>query len=255
MSQYVSTRSSEFITKDIDNLKKIFIKHNDKWRGDYYLTDDLTFTVDKSQAACFYLLKLGDTTIINGDRISINSGNRTLIIDDSNIIKLIDRQLLNREINSFIIINESDTTEPITYESSIFLISDINKKMALSYEWGMDLINVPRELISTRILDGNIGSSDTPINYKPHNSPHLINITYGNYPDQRSPNILSSRDYLVSRFQFVLESADNVNNIHTLNGIYQSKPSSTKSNLEGYKGAIMIILLMVVLILCILASK
>jgi hypothetical protein len=224
----------------VDNtLGNILIKHNDKWRGDYYLKDDLTFTVNRSQAARFYLLKSGDTTILNGDRITINAGSRTIIIHNTSEVKLIDRDQSHHAVNSFIITNGTENTDPITYETAVFLISDKNQKKALKYEWGMDLIGVPEN----NILPG-------ASNYKPHDHPNLINGDYG-----------STCESYIGTFQFLLERADGpITNLETArNTLATSKVNnSTKMAselLEGYKGIIMVILLMIVLVLCILASR
>ena len=217
----------------VDNaLGNILLKHNDKWRGDYYLKEDLTFTVERSQAGRFYLLKAGDTTILNGDRIGIHMGSRTLIVDVSGILRLIDRDQLTRGINTFIITNGSDNTDPITYESSMFFISDKNNGMALKYEWGMDLV------------------SNDASTYYPRDHPNLINSTY------------HTNDISINAFQFALERADvpitrsEIARNTTMPSLsVQYTRSISPEFLDGYKGAIMIVLLMMVLILCILASK
>lgn len=215
----------------------LLIKHNDKWRGDYYLKEDLSFTTDKSLAARFYLLKSGDTPILNGDRISINSGNRTLVIDNENHIRLLDRDQQSREINTFIITNGTDTTDPITYDGGIFFISDKTQKQALKYVWGMELIgNSPDAVVSDAS------------NYKPHDHPSLVNENYG-----------TACEAYINAFQFQLERAG-----VPIMTMQDTKTEATPSNklisqtgnfLDRYKGAILLLLLMVVLILCIAVSK
>ena len=223
-----------------NTLGNILIKHNDKWRGDYYLTEDLTFTVNKSLAARFYLLKSGDTTILNGDRISINSGNRTLAVTDSDIIRLIDRDQSQRFINTFIVTNGTDNTDPITFETFIYLISDKDRKTALKYEWGMDLISTHED-----------SSTSGAVSYKPHDTPSLTNSDYG-----------TSSSININSFGFILERADtpitNLDSARNMVVAPQNKhiaPKNPTEFLDGYKGVVMIILLMIVLILCILASK
>lgn len=207
----------------------IFIKHNDKWRGDYYLTDQLRFTTDKALAARFYLLKSGNTTIINGDRITINLGNRTLVIDDTNNIKLIDRDHHHREINSFVITNGSENTEPISHNTNIFFISDKSVKTALKYEWGMDLIDT-----TTVIQDA--------ANYKPHQCPILTNSNYG-----------TANEAQVNLFQFQLEQEDILDS-RTMAQL-EITPPMRPSSFDKYKGAILLTLLLIVLVLCVLISK
>ncbi len=199
----------------------ILIKHNDKWRGDYYLKEDLTFTTNKFDAARFYLLKSGDTTIINGDRISINCGNRVLTIVD-NELRLIDR---SHNYNSFIITNGTDNTDPIIFETVLYFISD--SRNALKYEWGMDLI-IP--------TDNSIEVSAA--NYQPHSHPHLSNYYYGETCTNNS-------------FEFILERSDTPIISREISRVTHANNKSD----EGYRGIIMIVLLMVILVLCFLLSK
>lgn len=218
----------------VDNtLGNILIKHNDKWRGDYYLKDDLTFTIDRSSATRFYLLKSGDTTIINGDRISINSGNRTLSITDSNSLRLVDREQSYRDTGTFLVTNGTDNTNSITFENVIYFISNKDDKKALKYEWGMELI-VPIE------------NNDIPdaVNYKPHNQPSLINGSYGD----------TCVTY-INTFEFVLEKADGP--ITNLDESRASKQITVNKSefFDGYKGSVMVFLLIVILILCAIVSK
>ena len=214
-----------------DTLGNIYIKHNDKWRGDYYLKDDLTFTVDKTLAGRFYLLKSGDTTIINGDRISINTGNRTLSLLDS--LRLIDRDQNHNTITTFLITNGTDNTDPITFETPLYIISDKDSKTALKYEWGMDLIGP----VNNNILLG-------AVNYKPHECPKLANSSYGDI----CPNYINT-------FEFYFEKADGpITNLDSPNAMV-TKSVTRNEFIEGYKGAIMVVLLMIVLILCIMIGK
>lgn len=222
------------------NLGNILIKHNDKWRGSYYLKDNLTFTVDRSLAARFYILKSGDTTILNGDRITLNSGNRSISVAGIDTIRLLDRALADqrtRESNSFIVTNGTDNTDPITYETSIYFISNKDQRTALKYEWGMDLIT-PSD------------SSSVASNYKPRHHPNLINGFYGGDISSIHP------------FEFILEKADGpITNLDSSRNLItmQSKLSKNSPHssefFEGYKGAIMIMLLMIILVLCVLLSR
>lgn len=209
----------------------LFIKHNDKWRGDYYLKEDFEFTTDKNLAARFYLLKSGDTTILNGDRISINCGSRVLVIDESNQIKLVDRELCHHGINSFIIGNGTDNTDPINFDSGVFFITDKDEKIALRYIWGMDLIDP--------------SDTDTDAsNYKPRNHPNLTHENYGNVCEAN-----------IGSFQFQLERATvpvtAIEDNRTI-AVPPIKQSSRSWDLfDRYKGAVMLFLLMIILILCI----
>lgn len=237
---------------DNNTLGNILIKHHDKWRGDYYLKDDLSFTLNRDDAGRFYILKPGNTSILNGDRVSIHLGNLTLAVDNADILKILDREHINREISSFIINNSVtgaiiDNTDPITYESPISFITDNNRKMALKYEWGMDLVvSHEQEAFISKA-----------IKYRPRNYPTLINSVYGGTCEAH-----------INSFQFVLEHADipitqasnakNATPVKTNQLIIDANKNTKASSNEifdGYRGAIMILLLMVVLILCVLANR
>lgn len=217
----------------VDNtLGNLLIKYHDRWRGDYYLKEDLTFGVNRVDAARFYLLKAGDTAILNGDRVSVHVGNRTLVIDDK--VKLVDRDTINPpSINSFILTNGTENTDPIVYDTPMFFISDKNNKMALKYEWGMELIVDP-------------GSTS---NYRPRSHPNLTNGSY-------------NADISVNMFRFSLERADGpITNLEearsiTTTAVMTAGHPMTKSEFaDGYRGAIMVVLLMIVLILCIFLNR
>ena len=68
------------------NSGTLFITYSD-WQknGTWYLKDDLTFTTNKNNASKFYLLKSDDSPIINKDRITINVGNRSLVLTDNGL--------------------------------------------------------------------------------------------------------------------------------------------------------------------------
>jgi len=211
----------------VDNtLGNILIKHHDTWRGDYYLKDDMTFTADRSSACRFYLLKPGDTTINNGDRVSINSGNRTLSSDNTDKILLTDRN--NHTNITCIISNGTDNLDPITYEGSLFFITDKIAKKALCYDWKMELIE----------------NSRTP---HPSNSPIIINKTYGNDSlGENSPLNINS-------FRFFLEKADRP--ITRVEAIPQATQSKTYEVIHEYKGVFLIVFLMMILVFCIMIEN
>lgn len=127
----------------VDNiLGNIIIRHEDKWRGDSYLKQDLTFTSDRDQASRFYLLKSGNSTITNGDRITINSGNKTLVQDEE--LALIDRDEITKDKNLMIITDGTDDPKAIAYNSTVFFIVDKDKKTGLKYS----VSEKPSKLIS-----------------------------------------------------------------------------------------------------------
>lgn len=222
--------------ENVNCLGNIVIKHKDKWRGDYYLKENLTFTTNRKEAGNFYILKSGNTSILNGDRITINSGNKTITIDKDNQIKLIDREQVLNNINSFIISNGSDNIEPISYESPIYFISDKNNKTGLKYEWALDIIteNIPIK-------------ESYPINYKPRPCPTLLNSNYS-----------STCESYIHTYQFYLEKFETTQSqlSHiTYNSNNNVKSKSLTDFFEKYKSALMIISLMVILVLCILISQ
>lgn len=203
-------------------LGNILIKHHDTWRGAYYLKDDMTFTTDRASACRFYLLKPGDTSINNGDRVSINSGNRILIIDSENNIILHDRSIYH-DSDSFIISNGTDNLDPITYEGSLFFIINKEAKKALRYDWQTELIE------NTNI-------------HRPTNSPTIITGTYG---DDSPLNINS--------FRFFLEKANGpIVNIEPKQKFTDTK---TFEIINEYKGIFLIVLLMMILALCVMIEN
>lgn len=239
----------------VDNvLGNLLIKYHDRWRGNYYLKADLSFGVDRDEAARFYLLKSGNTAILNGDRVSIHTGNRTLVINDQDKVQLVDREQVSAstyKIHSFIISNGTENTDPIVYESAMFIICDKQAKTALKYEWGMELIinqNEPVEQIQT-MSGASILLSNDPSNYRPQNRPNLINSTY-------------NADIQVGLFRFSLERADasilNVSNARAMTAAATLTPTNTLTKAESfdnYRGAIMVVLLLIILILCVLLNR
>lgn len=218
----------------------IIIRHTDKWRGKCYLKEDLTFTGNRAEAIRCYILKTGDTTILNGDRITINSGNRTIIIDNNGKLRFSDRDQLFNNVNSFIITNGTDHTDPISYEATLFFISDKDRKTALKYEWAVDGNN--------NILCNS--NNDRDSNIKPGNYANLINAEYSNHDN-------------INGFQFVLERAEGP--ITNLNQQIKSGPQDDGSKIQyqknsselfdGRNGVILIILLVIILILCMIVTK
>lgn len=170
-------------------IGNIHIKHNNTWHESLYLCEDLTFVPDINQAAKLYILKSGNTNIINGDRVSINLGNKILTINNDNQIKFIDRDQLRDENDTFIINNGSDTTDPITYDTPVFLISNTLAGYALkcessytrSYLTNADYstpVFAPFQLIlSTNHIDKVMTKSQSPFEYMGH----MVRSSFENY--------------------------------------------------------------------------
>lgn len=228
--------TSDSISNHIGN---VLIKHKDKWRGNYYLQDDLTFSPDKSRAGNFYILKQNDTTILNGDRISIHLGNRTLVVTN-NGIKLVDRNESHNYNDSLVVTTGLDDTNPISYETELYFITSKTHKTALKYTWVMDLI--------VSIQDRADGS-----NYRPRDRPNLTNDSYEINETTSEMN--------GNNLKFILEKThqSNINSdtarSTTAIALATSTAQDTTGTLDSYKGVIMIVLLMIVLVLCMLISK
>lgn len=204
--------TEDFISNNPGN---VLIKYMDKWRGAYYLTTDLKFTTDRSLAIRFYILKAGNHIILNGDRVTINNSNQMIVVDPNNEVKMVDREQIFEGINTFFISSGHENTEPITYESPIYLLSDKTQNMALKYDWDTNTTEYYPRLINTPIYNENINT-----------------------------------------FQFFLERADT--SITNTNSLTASPFQTIKKNFnlsDSHKSAILVILLMIVLILCVTASK
>lgn len=228
-----------------NELGNIFIKHNDKWRGDYYLKDDLSFTINRNEAARFHIIKSGNNLILNKDHVSINLGNKTLIIDNNDNLRLLAREYINMELSSFIINNGTDDINPIAYESQIlFILNERSyapeqyEQIALKYEWGMDTI-------SENLL------IPEAVNYKPKDHPNLIKSILPELSDSH-----------INSFKFILENADipithssSVRNSFNKSNRITEPKNITGELFEGYRGVILILLLMIVLVLSLFASK
>lgn len=210
-------------------LGNIIIKYNDNWRGNYYLKEDLTFTTDRSKSARFYLLKSGDTSILNGDRISLHVGSKTLVINTNGIPSLLDRNQISQEITTFIITNNVDGIESISYESNISLASDIANNKYLKFDW-------------VRKLNGD--------NYRED---------FESYPTSLIPqltiNQLSADEKNLERYIFLLERADNPISHSELSRPSITLPTPAPSKTDVYKGFMMITLLVVILILLVIINR
>ena len=121
------------MNNNIDNIVgNILIKHKSNTKN-FYLCQDLSFTTDRSNANKFYFLKSGDTSILNNDRININCGNKTLLINQNYGLKFMDRNNFNNNVSTFIITAGSDNILPIQYEIPLFFLTDKTNNLALKY--------------------------------------------------------------------------------------------------------------------------
>lgn len=128
------------------NSGVFFIKYNDKWQGECYLTEDLTFTSQRSQAAKFYLLGISSKNIItNGNIVTINCNNKILSVN-SNGVQLVNRTDITDSIQNFRITtgyenneNNEHNHDVISYNIPVSFILDTNKHLALKYDNNIDL--------------------------------------------------------------------------------------------------------------------
>lgn len=207
----------------------IFIKYNDKWRGALYLYEDMTFGTDKNQAAKFYLLKCGDGSVLNGDRISINSGNKVLSIID-NDIRMVDRLFTVCDISDPIIItNGNDDTDPVLHDVPYFFITNKDTYTALKYEVILDLADMSK--------------------YNEQH-PKLVNATYNN---GNEPNVQSFQFYL-EKVASHEQSTSNQHETQTQHATAVAESPVTHI-LDKNKPAIFIILLFLVLLMVIFLSN
>lgn len=197
---------------------RILIHHTDSWRGSYYLSEDMTFTPHVHEAVKCYLLKPGDTTILNGDRISINTGNKTLVVTAENEVKFMDRETITHEISTCIVTNGTDSVDPISFDMPIFLIVDKDARTALRYKWSTDL--------STSQIT-------------PSDKPDFVIDSYG--------------DVAPAIFELSLKNADSPN--VTQHATRTESTLRQRLLSDEYKKAALLIILLLVLIISIVLSK
>ena len=183
----------------LDDLGNLYLKFTDKWRGDCYLTKDLTFSSNRDNAAKFYLLKVSgspETTIVNGDIVTINSANQILSITD-NGLKLISRSHITDRIQNFKITTGMIDNNIISFESPVsFLLNVTNDSVALKYDNTVDLSthrstgNVPRLTISP-VIDS---SENFEFSFERSDSPVLTSHLYKT-SDISSPEKIHRPDY------------------------------------------------------------
>lgn len=206
------------MTQIANTLSNILIKHYDPWGHVFYLTSNLIFTTDRSQAAKFYFSKSDNTAIHNGDRVNIRYAAANLIVNKSNIVQLVEYRNPHFYLDNYVIGTNSEEPESITADSLICLISDKPNKLALKLKYHPEIINKS-------------GNKEFPA--------ELINDTYENIQD-------------INEFHFKLENDDNPTSNKLQNG---STKKSAEGLFDGYKGLFLIILIIIVLILCVIINR
>lgn len=202
------------------SLGNIVISHYDPvWKTMYYLCDDMTFTTDERYAARCYLLKPGDTAVNNGDRISINTGNRTLVIDTKGKVKFMDRELIKNETSTFVVTNGTPDVRGIGYSSSeYFLIANKDNKMALRCKWFTNLIDTTADM-----------------------RPELISDCY--------------EEAIPAQFAFSFDYAPKHREHPVVQETRAVASRTSRELIEQYKNEMLLLLLMITLVLCLVISK
>ena len=204
----------------------IFIKHQDRWKGWYYLSDDLTFVSSKKQACKFRFSKSETTSIINGDRISITSDRGTLCVSDSLTPIFSKPGNVKCGSDTFLITNGTNDTKPITFGEKIHLLHKQRGKeeiRILNFYWPVELVDPESE------------AQPTLMNCRPKKHPVLTLDEIWELPDREKPG-------------FVLERASG-----TMTKI--PKEAQLRYQDKGKRTAIIIALLMMVLALCVMVER
>ena len=213
------------MNNNIDNIVgNILIKHKSNTKN-FYLCQDLSFTTDRSNANKFYFLKSGDTSILNNDRININCGNKTLLINQNYGLKFMDRNNFNNNVSTFIITAGSDNILPIQYEIPLFFLTDKTNNLALKY---------------SHIDDNGFVSIKS-------DNPKLVNAKFDITTD-------------INDLQFYLEKFD-----EPITNIEPKQPEQPSSNFnfikktiefnDNHKSILLLILLFMILFLCSMLNR
>lgn len=228
----------------------LIITFTDRYQSKFYLTTQLQFTKNLTEAGLFYLLKSDETPICSGDRVSINTSNKVLVITDDTKggatggpdakqkILLIDRNIAHRySTTEFIIRDQKQSDQPIDFHSKLFFIIDEEQKLALRFYYSLSLGNE---------------DNDIPI------------LTYGSYDE--------GREIGIDIFQFSFLDARTVTTIGGPGGyggsaasgfttasggkLQQTEDSAAVSRgLDNYKGILLIIILLVILAIFLMINE
>jgi hypothetical protein len=125
----------------------------------FYLKEDLSFTTKREKAGRFHITKPGNSNVVNGDRVHINNGNRTLMLSNNETsthrLKLLDRdqQLAKKVSDTFVLTNNSDNMEAIGYEKPYYILANRKNKTGLHLYWPMELVGQSMQLTAQAFLN------------------------------------------------------------------------------------------------------
>lgn len=212
-----------------DTLGKFLIKFNDKWRGSYYLTDSLKFSVDRNEAARFFLLKSNSSPIINGDLVTINLGDKVLNVLD-NKLTLTSITNKNKTQDTFLISDGSDTKGQISYNTIINFISNKPKHLGLKFDWKLKSTSGE----SCAILTNSRYDDDNKSFFQFMLERIDIPITQSNLLEKQNSHV-----ELTNTNDTTTKSLDSTN---------QKMAISKNDFLDGYKRFIVILILIIILV-------
>jgi len=272
-----------------NNIGNILIKHKNN-NQILYLKDNLTFTNNRFEASKFYLLKSGNTNILNNDRISVNYGNKTLLINptdlsnkgvsppcliNNNTLRFVDRNNINYSVSTFVITSGSDSILPIQYDTPIFLLTDKYNNIALKYSHKTNSsLDLPlkgkseqsfKDCLTNPTDLSNNGVSphclDLPLKGKSEQSLHdcLTNPTDLSN-NGVSPHCLTNTKFDITTnindLQFYLEKFDEkpITNIPKSSGNMNFMKVPLEIN-DNNKSIILLILLFIILFLCTILNR
>lgn len=203
----------------LQQIGNLYITYTDKFKSKYYLTSKLHFTKNIDDACLFYLLNSDDTSILNGNTVTINTSNKLLGLSKDGNLQLIDRNISHHYKNDFIITDGENDNKEIGFNIKIYFIIDNNEKLALRFYHSF-----------------NLGKDDD-----------IPALAVGSYSD--------GREIGIELFQFTLIKATE----NTTNKLKQQdeqiSPIKKDPLLENYKGIILIVILLILLMLCLMVVK
>jgi hypothetical protein len=216
----------------------IVIKYNNEWGGTFYLSESLIFVPQLEDALRFSVFTSDNTAILNGDRIILQSGGQVLIVNNVGKLELRNyNQVTSRDVSSFIITDGSDTTENVEYDKSYFLAHDPQLRTGLKAEW--DVNPLPPE--------GNHESYMQDESRRPR-------LVLRDYIGTSRENLSFYRFSLASFAEEARETHEPEVEITHSNTVEASPPSMTSSMnywLKGWRGTILVSLLVIILVLSI----
>ncbi len=117
----------------LHNHAAVIISHQNKWRGNYYLTRDLTFTTDIFEA-CIWVIAADDATkvITNESLVTLSTNGSWISINDNGTIRLD-----NYNPYLFTIVDGTSDLRELPMDTPVHFVSDKEKKTTL--RWAIDV--------------------------------------------------------------------------------------------------------------------